>query len=687
MRLEKPATNPTRALRFDWRPLVLLAVVLAAIGLFRDERPLIWAAMAPFVAPLTLLAVPAMFLLPGLALLRLLWPSDLAPAERWPLALGVSSALPPLLLLLSEPLGLRWNTWLCWGILVLSTAVLLWPRGGESLHAAWLRRAAWRPDRPHLLLLAMTLAALVARLYPARDLLVGMWGDSYQHTIMAQLLVDHGGLFSSWEPYAPLKTFTYHFGFHSTVAWLHWLSHEPVTRGLLIVGQVQSALAVPLVYLLTRRTLGSERAGLWAALITGFVSAMPAYYLNWGRYTQLAGQTILPAVCVAWLALLEAAPSRSTARRSIARLILLAALTTAGLVLTHYRVAIFAACFVVSCGLYLILTLWRAPGALARLLGIGMIAGVLAVLIVAPWLLRLREGALLRVGSALLSTNIGTDQTNALPPATVLFSLYAKHYLVVLALLGVALVIRRRQWRGLILPLWAALVWLAANPYLIGLNGAGIITSFAVVIASYLLLAPLAGLAIAGVCDWLAQWLPHARPIGWVQILIGALVLCWGMGWQQSIVGPGFQLFTPADERAMGWIRRETPTEAAFFVNSFTAYSGSLYVGSDGGWWLPFMSGRRSSLPPLTYGSEAGEELDYAQSVNTTNATIERYPIDTPDAAVALRAAGYGYLYDGPTASGLAPGATEYIDPAVLARSPLYELVYQQDGVTIWRLR
>jgi hypothetical protein len=368
-------------------------------------------------------------------------------------------------------------------------------------------------------------------------------------------------------------------------------------------------------------------------------------------------------------------------------LILLAALTTAGLVLTHYRVALFAACFVVSCGLYLILTVWRSPGALARLLGVGMIAGVLAALIVAPWLLRLREGALLRVGGALLSTNIGTDQTNALPPAEVLFSLYAKHYLFVLALLGVALLIRRRQWRGLILPLWAVLVWLAANPYLIGLNGAGIITSFAVVIASYLLLAPLAGMAIAGVCDWLAQRLPHARPIGWAQTLIGALVLCWGMGWQQNIVGPEFQLFTPADERAMGWIRRETPPEAAFFVNSFTAYSGSLYVGSDGGWWLPFMSGRHSSLPPLTYGSEAGQQPDYAQSVNTTNAAVERYPIDTPDAAASLRAAGYSYLYDGPTASGLAPGATEYIDPAALARSPLYELVYQQDGVTIWRLR
>ena len=78
----------------------------------------------------------------------------------------------------------------------------------------------------------------------------------------AQLLADHGGLFSSWQPYAPLKTFTYHFGYHADVAWLHWLSGTPTTHGVLIIGQLQSALVVPMTYLLARRTVGGERAGL-----------------------------------------------------------------------------------------------------------------------------------------------------------------------------------------------------------------------------------------------------------------------------------------------------------------------------------------------------------------------------------------------------------------------------------------
>jgi hypothetical protein len=703
MRLEKPAAGGARALRLEWWPPVLLAVVARAIWLFDDLRLLLWAMMAPLADPLTALAATALLLLPGLALLRLLWPAVLAPAERWSLALGVSCATLPLLVFLGHLLGWRWGSWSCWGFLALCAAVLVWP----SRRVSW--RAAWRPDRPFLILLAITLVTAAVRLYAARDLPVGLLGDSYHHTVIAQLLVEHGGLFSSWQPYAPLTTFTYHFGFHSGVAWLHWLSGTPVTRGVLVMGQLESALAAPLAYLLTRRITGSERAGLWAALIAGLVSTMPAYYLNWGRYTQVAGQAILPAVCVAWVTLLDGVIARGGPRGPLVRLGVLTALVTAGLILTHYRVAVFAACFALVYAVYLLLVqlgrradphgaeepktvdaqqrLRSLALTFVRLAGAGLAAGGAALLIVAPWLLRLQEGKLLRIGSNMISTNIGVGETNSLPPLAIFFSVYAKSYVVGLALIGALLLAVRGRWRGLTLVGWAGLVWLSANPYLLGLNGAGIITSFAVLIASYLVLAPLAAAAIDISCEWAARTPGAARVLTRAQHQVGGLMLLWSLSWQQRHAAPEFQIFTPADQQAMDWIRNTTPPDAMFFVNSFTAYGGSLYVGSDGGWWLTFMSGRPSSLPPITYGSEAGERPDYARAVNATNATIQRNPVDAPATAAALHAAGYTYLYDGPTAVGLPQGQTEYIDPAALARSPLYELVYQQGGVTIWRVR
>src|SRR5438876_1216387 len=85
--------------------------------------------------------------------------------------------------------------------------------------------------------LALVATALLVRLYLVRGLPVGLWGDSYHHTMIAQLLVDHRGLFSSWQPYAPLTTLTYHYGFHSNVAFFYWLTGIPVTTSVLYVGQ------------------------------------------------------------------------------------------------------------------------------------------------------------------------------------------------------------------------------------------------------------------------------------------------------------------------------------------------------------------------------------------------------------------------------------------------------------------
>ena len=67
-------------------------------------------------------ALAGLYLLPGLALLRLLWPRDRAlvlPA-RLALALGVSVALPPLLLLLFHLIHLPWGAAATWAYLLLA---------------------------------------------------------------------------------------------------------------------------------------------------------------------------------------------------------------------------------------------------------------------------------------------------------------------------------------------------------------------------------------------------------------------------------------------------------------------------------------------------------------------------------------------------------------------------------------
>src|SRR5262249_17114029 len=279
------------------------ALLLAgALALGGGSALLVWSLVGLVRWPLRVIALIALYLLPGLALLGLLWPRErtLAAGARIALALGMSVALPPLLLLLFHLLRLPWGAAATWVYLLASSMIVAgfgirdW-RLGEKLPIANRQSPIANLDAGSLALLGITIAALLVRLYAVRDLPVGLLGDSYHHTLMAQLLVDNAGLFRSWQPYAPLATFTYHFGFHANVAFVHYVTGMDVAQSLIWTGQIVNALAVPLVFALALALGLPAWAGLWAALGVGFVSNLPAYFVNWGRYTQLTGQVVMMA--------------------------------------------------------------------------------------------------------------------------------------------------------------------------------------------------------------------------------------------------------------------------------------------------------------------------------------------------------------------------------------------------------
>src|SRR5690606_30536162 len=87
---------------------------------------------------------------------------------------------------------------------------------------------------------------------------------------------------------------------------------------------------------------GYRLGALVAAVSVGLWSHMPAFYVNWGRFTQVASQTVL---LVAWGVTHTAVargPQRWRADRGAALWMgLLAALLTAGVFLLHFRVAAF----------------------------------------------------------------------------------------------------------------------------------------------------------------------------------------------------------------------------------------------------------------------------------------------------------------------------------------------------------
>lgn len=656
-----------------WLPLVVGLLWVALLAAFVGDA-FRWGLSQLWQGPGLLLSIGALYLVPGLLVQRHV---RITHARAWPqriaVALGVGVALPPLLLLLADLIRLPWNRRTTIIYVLLAAIALLAPRRRQrgSWRDAW-RWSAVRPTTHGLLFSGLIAVALLVRLYVVRDLPVGQWGDSYQHTMMAQLLVDNAGLFTSWQPYAPLASFTYHFGFHANVAFFHWLTGVPVTHSVLIIGQMLNVAALTGAYALTTRLMGSRIAGLWALTLTGFYNTLPAFYVNWGRYTQLTGQVILPILLLAWIVLLEA-PRRDWRRIAVA------ALLTASLMLTHYIVTIFAALLV---GAYLLALLLRATSRAAALtlLSRAAIAAAIALILALPWLINTLDGNLKRNVAGFVSQQVGAEriaseaQLPALPP------LFLKGPLLLLAGCGLLLALRRRAWRAALPAAWALLMLFVVMPHVVGLPGSGVVNAFTASIALYVPLIPLAAYPLGLGHALIATWRPRvARSLTMAALIV---VCVWGARWQQHLIDPYFQLFTPADDAAMRWIREHTPPQAVFHVNMFPAYGGSLFAGSDGGWWIPLLTGRASTLPPLTYGSERGEPPDLYRQVNELGYALREHPLPSDEGIRLLRARGVTHVYVGAHVGQDAP-----IDAAALRHHPAFRLVYERDGVIIFALQ
>ena len=88
-----------------------------------------------------------------------------------------------------------------------------------------------------------------------RDLVAGMNLDAYHHTLIAEMFVKSGGIPSNYivDPatgvYAPLASFTYHFGFHALIAAVGWLSELTSTTDMLTLMPMTGQVAITYPYL------------------------------------------------------------------------------------------------------------------------------------------------------------------------------------------------------------------------------------------------------------------------------------------------------------------------------------------------------------------------------------------------------------------------------------------------------
>src|SRR5262249_15720341 len=86
----------------------------------------------------------------------------------------------------------------------------------------------------------------------------------------------------------------YRFGFHGLVAWLHWCRGAGVGELVGLTGHLVNAAVALGVAFLVLRVLGDGTVGWLAAWLVALMCVFPAYFVNWGRFTQAGGVLLLP---------------------------------------------------------------------------------------------------------------------------------------------------------------------------------------------------------------------------------------------------------------------------------------------------------------------------------------------------------------------------------------------------------
>jgi hypothetical protein len=502
-----------------------------------------------------------------------------------------------------------------------------------------------------------------------------MWGDSYQHAVISQLLLDHGGLFDSWMPYAPYKSLTVHFGFHTLVALFSWLTGTGSMQATLWVGQLVNVLAALTVLPLARRLAkGNQWAGTVAVLSAGLLSPMPAFYVNWGRFPQLAGQVILPiAIWTTWRAL----ESKSWLWLGAAGGIL------CGMTLTYYRMPFYYAVFILILFVVYTVKAWRNKDRVWCY--VGRLSGIVLVLLTtfAPWIARVAGGH--------LTEAVAAGVTASAPLSRVLddyavwrnISFYVPSFLLISAV--AALVWAIVDWHPFVVGIGVWVLGMASlvAGRLIRLPGANMMQNFAVLIALYIPISVLIGWGAGRLAQIFSQSrrrVSHAF-LGIVLIVVAL----WGTKIRIGDVDLSHALVTRPDMRAMAWIKENVYPSARFLVEGFRIYSGRTAVGADAGWWIPLLAHRQNTMPPqYALFNEQSITPGYNKTVVDRIAVLEETALYSRDVLSFLCAADISHAYVGQGQGNVGAGVVQLYATQDLKESPFFNPIYHEDRVWIF---
>lgn len=622
-----------------------------------------------------ILIILSLLLIPGWAFLAVtgLW-RGYKDVQRWFMALIIGVAFYPILYYMARTLtpNLRIGETKLTVLLILMMGLI-----------AWFMRTSWREQFKignwGWIVIGVLIATLFSRLTLAHQYPYLVNGDPLHHTLITEITSVTGQLPRTLEPYDSAILDQYHLGLYSLTATLKLLAGIPADKALLWMAQFLNGLCGVGVFLVLDRKI-SRFSAIIGMVTAGLLYVFPAYYINWGRFTQNSAEIlILPAALVTWDVI---SPHMDAEKGFLWKKffpIILAIILNAAVCFLHFRVAGYMLPLIIGvCVLGIYKSQKNRKAAKESLIKIVLI-GLLTTLIILPVLI---PG--LRI---YLDERTSNNSQTAVPPLSespyyapdknhiAISSILDSKYIFVLISLGLIGGIYSKKTRALsILTIFWVISLLAEGfLYLLNVRVITFTNITAVLITIYLPLGLAAGIIGHNIQEWLNKYNQNSLRSFILFLIIMAGFF--GSFARVDQIEVSRIKMTSEDEKAMRWIKQNTPKDAVFVVNTVTSGT-SLLAGTDAGYWITYYADRETTA--LTFLSSFGNNFDFYKERAEAVQTL--YGSDPSTKQICEM--GVDYLYSGV----ITPSYSHDFNITEIAKLPDVQLVYDQDGVQILKI-
>ncbi len=622
------------------------------------------------------LIIALMLLIPGWAFLAVsgLW-RRFKVIQRWFLAVGISIAFYPILFYSARTIlpNLRIGETKLFLMLILLAGIILW-----FMRKSW--REQFKIGKLGGLVLAVLGAALFTRLILAHQYPYPAWTDSLHHTLLTNLVFRTGKLPYDLLPYSQTSLDQYHLGMYALTGSLQLLADIPAHTALIWMAQALNGLSVIGVFFFLDRKV-SRIAGIAGMVFVGFLSFQPAWYINWGRFTQASSQAILLfSALLTWETVKAWQKNNFQKRIQLFIYPITAAILISGVFLLHFRVAGNLLPLLFLIGFVEIIKAITAKSQIKQTFLSIILVAIISILLISPALFPALDVYI--ENSTSTTAIIENEEVTPLSenPYFTPVNLYSTRMLGVrwwflaLAALGALLGLRKENRILVIVTLlWIILLIIEGNAYLFNIPMLAFTNAQEVIIMFYLPAGILIGILMHEILAF-----SRRNSIKWVEPFLLWLMMFVGfIGAFYRITGIEENRFfmTDADRNAMEWIKQNTPEDAVFAIQTQFWLTNSQY-GSDAGYWLPYFAERRTTSDTMISSLGPGYESVMAQAEAVMQLYKEEPSIDE------LCALGVNYIYDGVKD----PFEGNSFNIETLENLPGVELMYSANRVTILKI-